>query len=57
MLQEAELIDRLHRAHVYQDFEQAFYEATGLTLRLTHPENRTSAGNGYVNGFEFRSAP
>jgi AraC-like DNA-binding protein len=56
MLQEVELIDRLRLSHVYQDFERAFYEATGLPMRLSPPKNRSPTGNGQVNGVEFRYA-
>ena len=48
MLQEAELIDRLCRSTVYQDFERSFCEVTQFPLRLSPPENRSLAGNGQV---------
>jgi AraC-like DNA-binding protein len=34
MMQEAELIEQLSRLKVYRDFEQAFYQVTGLSVRL-----------------------
>src|SRR6202030_4382224 len=46
MLQEAELIDRLCRSTVYQDFGRSFCEVTQFPLRLSPPENRSLAGNG-----------
>ena len=56
MLQEAELIDRLCRSTVYQDFERSFCEVTQFPLRLSPPENRSLAGNGQVDGQQFSSA-
>ena len=56
MLQEAELVDRLCRSTVYQDFERSFCEVTQFPLRLSPPENRSLAGNGQVNGQQFSSA-
>jgi hypothetical protein len=34
MMQEAELIEQLSRLRVYRDFEQAFSQVTGLSIRL-----------------------
>ena len=56
MLQEAELVDRLCRSTVYQDFERSFCEVTQFPLRLSPPENRSLAGNGQVDGQQFSSA-
>ena len=56
MLQEAELVDRLCRSTVYQDFERSFCEVTQFPLRLSPPENRSLAGNGQVDGQKFSSA-
>jgi AraC-like DNA-binding protein len=54
MLQETELIDRLCRSTVYQDFERAFCEVTQFPLRLSPP--KALARNGQVNGHQFSSA-
>jgi hypothetical protein len=51
MLQEAELVDRLCRSTVYQDFERAFCEVTQFPLRLSPP--KALARNGQVNGHQF----
>jgi hypothetical protein len=56
MLQEAELVDRLCRSTVYQDFERSFCEVTQFPLRLSPPENRSLAGNGQVDDQQFSSA-
>ena len=56
MLQEAELVDRLCRSTVYQDFERSFCEVTQFPLRLSPPENRSLAGNDQVDGQQFSSA-
>ena len=56
MLQEAELVDRLCRSTVYQDFKRAFCEITQFPLRLSPPENRSLAGNGQVDDQQFSSA-
>ena len=53
MLKEAELVDRLCRSTVYQDFERAFCEVTQFPLRLSPPE--ALARNGQVNGHQFSS--
>ena len=53
MLQEAELVDRLCRSTVYQDFERSFCEVTQFPLRLSPP--KTLARNGQVNGHQFSS--
>jgi AraC-like DNA-binding protein len=53
MLQEAELVDRLCRSTVYQDFERAFCEVTQFPLRLSPP--KALARNGQVNGHQFSS--
>ena len=53
MLQEAELVDRLCRSTVYQDFERAFCEVTQFPLRLSPP--KPLARNGQVNGHQFSS--
>src|ERR1700693_2326182 len=56
MLQEAELVDRLCRSTVYQDFQRSFCEVTQFPLRLSSPENRSLAGNDQVDGQQFSSA-
>jgi AraC-like DNA-binding protein len=53
MLQEAELVDRLCRSTVYQDFERAFCEVTQFPLRLSPP--KALSRNGHVNGHQFPS--
>jgi hypothetical protein len=56
MLQEAELVDRLCRSTVYQDFERSFCEVTQFPLRLSPPENRSLAGKATGLTFvEFRN--
>src|ERR1700676_3009264 len=56
MLQQAELVDRLCRSTVYQDFQRSFCEVTQLPLRLSPPENRSLPGNDQVDGQQFSSA-
>jgi AraC-like DNA-binding protein len=56
MLQEAELVDRLRRSTVYQDFERSFREVTQFPLRLSPPANRSLVGNRQVDGQDFSSA-
>jgi AraC-like DNA-binding protein len=56
MLQEAELVDRLCRSTVYQDFQRSFCEVTQFPLRLSPPENRSLVGNDQVDGQQFSSA-
>src|SRR6202030_2342115 len=53
MLQEAELVDRLCRSTVYQDFQRSFCEVTQFPLRLSPPENRS---NDQVDGQQISSA-
>ena len=56
MLQEAELLNRLCRSTVYQDFQRSFCEVTQFPLRLSPPENPRLAGNDQVDGQQFLSA-
>jgi AraC-like DNA-binding protein len=56
MLQEAELLNRLCRSTVYQDFQRSFCEVTQFPLRLSPPENPRLAGNDQVDGQQFSSA-
>jgi AraC-like DNA-binding protein len=56
MLQQAELVDRLCRSTVYQNFQRSFCEVTQLPLRLSPPENRSLPGNDQVDGQQFSSA-
>ena len=51
MMQETEVLDRLSRSKVYQDFERAFREVTRVPLRLAAPNKGISADNG--NGHRY----
>src|ERR1700733_6227370 len=56
MLQEAELLNRLCRSTVYQDFQRSFCEVTQFPLRLSPPENPRLAANDQVDGQQFSFA-
>jgi AraC-like DNA-binding protein len=55
MMQETELVEQLSRLTVYRDFEQAFQQVTGLSVRLKEPGIWNLACVGVLQEGEFLS--